>query len=30
MQTYILLTKLAPEATYQLKDRAKTSHDFII
>jgi uncharacterized protein with GYD domain len=28
MQTYILLTKLAPEATYQLKDRAKTSHDW--
>ena len=28
MQTYILLTKLAPEATYQMKDRAKTSHDW--
>jgi len=28
MQTYVLLTKLAPEATYQLKDRAKTSHDW--
>ena len=28
MSTYILLTKLAPEATYQLKDRAKSSHDW--
>ncbi len=28
MQTYILLTKLAPEATYQLKDRSKFSHDW--
>jgi uncharacterized protein with GYD domain len=28
MQTYVLLTKLAPEATYQFKDRAKTSHDW--
>jgi len=28
MPTYILLTKLAPEATFQLKDRAKSSHDW--
>lgn len=28
MQTYILLTKLAPEATYQLKDCEKSSHDW--
>lgn len=28
MSTYILLTKLAPEANYQLKDRAKSSHDW--
>jgi len=28
MSTYILLTKLAPEATNQLKDRAKSSHDW--
>jgi uncharacterized protein with GYD domain len=30
MQTYILLTKLAPEATNQLKDRTKTSHDWLM
>ena len=30
MQTYILLTKLAPEATYQLKDRSKSSHDWYV
>ena len=28
MQTYILLTKLAPEASEQLKDRDQTSHDW--
>lgn len=28
MSTYILLTKLAPEANYQFKDRAKSSHDW--
>ena len=28
MQTYILLTKLAPEVSYQLKDRSKSSHDW--
>ena len=28
MQTYILLTKLAPQATNQFKDRAKESHDW--
>jgi len=28
MQTYILLTKLAPEANDQLKDRERTSHEW--
>ena len=28
MSTFILLTKLAPETTNQLKDRAKSSHDW--
>ena len=28
MQTYILLTKLAPEANNQLKDRERTSHEW--
>ena len=28
MSTYILLTKLAPEANYQFKDRSKSSHDW--
>ena len=28
MSTYILLTKLAPEANYQLKDRVKSSHNW--
>jgi len=28
MQTYILLTKLAPEASEQLKDRDRTSHEW--
>ena len=28
MQTYILLTKLAPQASKQLEDRAKASHDW--
>ncbi len=28
MQTYILLTKLAPEANEQLKDRDRTSHEW--
>jgi len=29
MQTYILLTKLAPEAGYQLKDRAEASRNWL-
>lgn len=28
MQTYILLTKLAPQVSIQFKDRAKSSHDW--
>ena len=28
MQTYILLTKLAPQASNQFEDRAKSSHDW--
>lgn len=28
MSTYILLTKLAPEATHQLTNRAKSSHNW--
>jgi len=28
MQTYILLTKLAPQASKQQEDRAKSSHDW--
>lgn len=28
MQTYILLTKLAPQSSSQFKNRSKTSHDW--
>ncbi len=30
MPTFVLLTKLAPEASHQLTDRARSSHDWYI